>query len=48
LDKVVLASLGLAPSASDGEILGALFKRYGELVAPMASLMEKKKRKKGE
>jgi hypothetical protein len=48
LDKAVLASLGLAPSVSDGEILGALFKRYGELVAPMASLMEKKKRKKGE
>jgi hypothetical protein len=48
LDKVVLASLGLAPSVSDGEVLGALFKRYGELVAPMAGLMDKKKRKKGE
>jgi hypothetical protein len=48
LDKAVLASLGLAPSVSDGEILGALFKRYGELVAPMANLMENKKRKKGE
>ena len=31
LDKAVLASLGLAPSASDGEVLGALFKRYAEL-----------------
>jgi hypothetical protein len=27
----VLASLGLAPSVSDGEVLGALFKRYAEL-----------------
>jgi hypothetical protein len=48
LDKVVLASLGLAPSVSDGEILSSLFKRYEELVAPMAGLMGKKKRKKGE
>jgi hypothetical protein len=31
LDKAVLASLGLAPSVSDGEVLGALFKRYAEL-----------------
>jgi hypothetical protein len=44
LDKAVLASLGLAPSVSDGEVLGALFKRYGELVAPTAALMDKKKR----
>jgi len=44
LDKAVLASLGLLPSASDGEVLGALFKRYGELVAPMAALMDEKKR----
>jgi hypothetical protein len=48
LDKAVLAPLGLAPSASDGEVLGALFKRYGEMVAPMAGLMSSKKRKKGE
>ena len=48
LDKVVLAALGLSPSASDGEVLSALFKRYGELVAPMASLIDKKKRKRGE
>jgi hypothetical protein len=48
LDKAVLASLGLAPSVSDGEVLGALFKRYGEMVAPMAGLMSSKKRKKGE
>ena len=48
LDKAVLASLGLAPSVSDGEVLSALFKRYGEMVAPMAGLLEKKKRKKGE
>ena len=48
LDKAVLASLDLAPSVSDGEILSALFKRYGEMVAPMAGLLEKKKRKKGE
>jgi hypothetical protein len=48
LDKVVLAALGLSPSASDGEVLSALFKRYGELVAPMASLIDKKERKKGE
>jgi hypothetical protein len=48
LDKVVLAALDLAPSASDGEILSSLFKRYGELVAPMAGLMGKKTRKKGE
>jgi hypothetical protein len=48
LDKAVLASLGLAPSASDGELLSSLFKRYGEMVAPMAGLMSSKKPKKGE
>ena len=48
LDKAVLASLNLSASASDGEILSALFKRYGELVAPMDGLLGKKKRKKGE
>lgn len=31
LDKAVLASLGLASSVSDGEVLGELFKRYAEL-----------------
>jgi len=48
LDKAVLAALGLPSSASDGEVLSALFKRYGELVAPIVSLMDKKKQKKGE
>jgi hypothetical protein len=48
LDKSVLAALGMSSSASDGELLSALFKRYGELVAPMAGLMSTKKRKKGE
>jgi hypothetical protein len=46
LDKSVLAPLGLSPSVSDGEVLSALFRRYSELVAPMASLMSTKKRKK--
>jgi hypothetical protein len=31
LDKAVLTAYGLAPSVSDGEVLGALFKRYAEL-----------------
>ena len=48
LDKSVLAALGLSSSASDGEVLSALFKRYGELVAPMAGLMSTKKKKKGD
>ena len=48
LDKSVLAALGMSSSASDGELLSALFKRYGELVAPMAGLMGTKKWKKGE
>jgi hypothetical protein len=48
LDKAVLLAYGLKPAATDPEVLSALFKRYGELVAPMASLMDKKKRKKGE
>lgn len=41
LDKAVLAAYGLHLSSSDVEVLGALFTRYGELVAPMPDLMEK-------
>ena len=39
---------GLKASATDAEVLSALFTRYGELVAPMDGLLGKKKRKKGE
>jgi len=46
LDKAVLAALGLGPSASDGEILSLLFKRYAELTAPLAGMMEKKSKKR--
>jgi hypothetical protein len=43
LDKAVLASLDLAPSVSDGEVLGALFTRYEAMTAPMGALLGKKK-----
>jgi hypothetical protein len=46
LDKAVLAALGLGPSASDGEILSLLFKRYAELTAPLAGMMEKESKKR--
>jgi hypothetical protein len=46
LDRVVLAAYGLKSSATDAEVLSALFTRYEELVAPMAGMMEKKSKKK--
>jgi hypothetical protein len=45
LDRVVLAAYGLKPSATDAEVLSALFTRYEELVAPMIRMMDKKKKK---
>jgi hypothetical protein len=45
LDKAVLASLGLAPSVSDGEVLGALFKRYAELTRSILDSAPKSARK---
>jgi hypothetical protein len=48
LDSAVMRIFGLKGNQSDGEVLGALFKRYGELVAPMAGLMSTKKKKKGD
>jgi hypothetical protein len=44
LDKFVLAAYGLKSSATDAEVLSALFTRYEELVALMIGV---KKRKKG-
>jgi hypothetical protein len=46
LDRVVLAAYGLKLSATDTEVLSALFTRYEELVAPMAGMMEKKSKKR--
>jgi hypothetical protein len=40
LDRVVLAAYGLKPSATDAEVLAALFSRYEELTAPLAAEME--------
>lgn len=45
LDRVVLAAYGLKPSATDAEVLSALFTRYEELVAPMIEMMGKKRKK---
>jgi hypothetical protein len=42
---VVLAAYGLKPSATDAEVLSALFTRYEELVAPMIEMMGKKRKK---
>ena len=44
LDKFVLAAYGLKSSATDSEVLSALFTRYEELTAPLAGIMGKKKR----
>ena len=46
LDKAVLTAYGLKPAATDAEVLGELFSRYEELVAPMAGMMEKKSKKR--
>jgi hypothetical protein len=46
LDRVVLDAYGLKSSATDAEVLSALFTRYEELVAPMAGMMEKKSKKR--
>ncbi len=43
LDRVVLAAYGLKPSATDAEVLSALFERYESLTAPMGALLNKKK-----
>ena len=43
LDRVVLAAYGLKPSATDAEVLSALFGRYEEMTAPMGALLGKKK-----
>jgi hypothetical protein len=45
LDRVVLAAYALKPSATDAEMLSALFTRYEELVAPMIGMMGKKRKK---
>jgi hypothetical protein len=45
LDRVVLAAYELKPSATDTEVLSALFTRYEELVAPMIGVMGKKRKK---
>ena len=47
LDKAVLTAYGLKPAVTDAEVLGELFSRYEQLVAPTAEIMGKK-RKKGE
>ena len=46
LDRVVLAAYGLKPSATDAEVLSALFTRYEELTAPLAAGMANKGAKK--
>lgn len=46
LDRVVLVAYGLKPSATDAEVLSALFTRYEELTAPLARIMEKKSKKR--
>ena len=46
LDRVVLAAYGLKSSATDAEVLSALFTRYEELTAPMAGMMDKKSKKR--
>ena len=46
LDKAVLTAYGLKPAATDAEVLGELFSRYEELVAPMAGMLEKKSKKR--
>jgi hypothetical protein len=38
----VLAAYGLKPSATDAEVLSALFTRYEELTAPLAAEMAAK------
>ena len=48
LDKFVLATYGLKSSATDAEVLSALFARYEELVAPMIGVMGKKRKKGSE
>lgn len=42
LDRVVLVAYGLKPSATDAEVLSALFTRYEELTAPLAAGMAAK------
>ena len=42
LDRVVLVGYGLKPSATDAEVLSALFTRYEELTAPLAAGMAAK------
>jgi hypothetical protein len=46
LDKAVLMAYGLKPAATDAEVLGELFARYERLVAPLAGMMEKKRKKR--
>jgi hypothetical protein len=41
-----MASYGLKPAATDAEVLGELFARYERLVAPLAGMMEKKRKKR--
>ena len=49
LDRAVLTAYSLKPSATDAEILTSLFARYETLVAPMGTLLDKKKgRRRGE
>ena len=48
LDRAVLTAYSLKTSATDAEVLSALFTRYEELTAPLAGLMSTKKPKKGE
>jgi hypothetical protein len=42
LDKAVLTAYGLKPAATDAEVLGELFSRYEQLVAPLAAGMAAK------
>ena len=42
LDKAVLVAYGLKPAATDAEVLGELFTRYEQLVAPLAAGMTAK------
>jgi hypothetical protein len=49
LDRAVLTAYSLKTSATDAEVLTALFTRYETLVAPMGALLDKKKgRRRGE
>jgi hypothetical protein len=46
LDRMVLAAYGLKPSATDAEVLSALFTRYEVLVAPIAEFISKSRKKR--